>query len=93
MLRAQVDAIVDGVELDDAMQLQMFEVYGPSNSDIRAYDCHIAPKGIPPMLIRPEGSYVETDVEVNGRQRIDVLIDFTSRAGCDEICSSLKPGP
>jgi hypothetical protein len=122
------DRIHDGVELDDAMQLQMFETYVSSNPEIRGYDCHIAPKGtypeyandpdnfvyvrwdfhnyfdglkvkpkaIPPMLIRPERSYVTIDVEVNGhtykQQRIDVLIDFTSVKGCKEICKSVKPG-
>jgi hypothetical protein len=39
------DAIVDGVALHDAMQLQMFETFVSSNPQICAYDCHIAPKG------------------------------------------------
>jgi hypothetical protein len=39
------DAIVDGVVLHDAMQLQMFETFVSSNPQICAYDCHIAPKG------------------------------------------------
>jgi hypothetical protein len=90
------DAIVDGVELNDEKQLQMFETYVSSNPDIRAYNCHIArkgkypeyeddpdnlvygsanfhnyfdglkakPKGIPPLLIRPQRSYVAIDVDV-----------------------------
>jgi hypothetical protein len=37
-------------------------------------------------------TYVETDIEVNGliykRHRIDVLMDFTSAKGCQEICRS-----
>jgi hypothetical protein len=57
---------------------------------------NVKPTGIPPILIRPERSYVETDVEVNGniykRQRIDVIMDFTSVKGCQEICRTLKPG-
>jgi hypothetical protein len=44
------------------------------------------------MIIRPEKIYVETDVEVNGhtykRRRIDVLMDFTSEKGCEEM----RPG-
>jgi hypothetical protein len=122
------DAIHDGVELDDAMQLQMFETYVSTNPEIRAYDCHIAsvnrhpehekvasnlvygswrfhryfdglkvkPVGVLPILIRPERIYVEADSEIKGhtytRQRIDVLMGFTSPAGCQEICRALKPG-
>jgi hypothetical protein len=84
------DAVLDGVELNDEKQLQMFETHVSSNPEIRAYNCHIAPKGkypeyeddpdnfvygsgdfhnyfdglkvkpkgIPPMLIRPQKSYV-----------------------------------
>jgi hypothetical protein len=52
----------------------------------------VLPKNIPPLLIRPQRSYVAIDVEVNGhtykRQRIDVLIEFTSQAGCKEICKA-----
>jgi hypothetical protein len=40
----------------------------------------VKPKGIPPILIRPERIYVETDVEVNRkiykRQKIDVIMDL-----------------
>jgi hypothetical protein len=40
----------------------------------------VIPQGIPPMLIRPERNYVETDVEVNGhtykRQKTDVRMDL-----------------
>jgi hypothetical protein len=92
------DTIVHGVELDDVIQLQMFEVSVSSNSEIGAYECHIAskkerpthdkdklnrvykswrfhnyfdglkvkPANTPPILIRPEKSYVAANVEVNG---------------------------
>jgi hypothetical protein len=44
----------------------------------------------------PHVTYVAIDVEVSGhtykRQRIDVLIDFTSESGCKAICRTLKPG-
>jgi hypothetical protein len=46
------DLIHKGVELDDAMQLQMFETYVSSNSEIRAYDCHIAPEGKYPIYAK-----------------------------------------
>jgi hypothetical protein len=40
--------------------------------------------------------YLEKDVEVNGhthpRPRIDVIMDFTSVKGCEEICRTLRPG-
>jgi hypothetical protein len=55
----------------------------------------VKPKNIPPMLIRPEKSYVETDVEVNGniikRQRIDLIMDFTSVKGCEDPEAWLSP--
>jgi hypothetical protein len=40
------DTILERVELDDAMQLQMFEKNVFTNPDVRAYDCRIAPKAV-----------------------------------------------
>jgi hypothetical protein len=52
----------------------------------------VNPKNVPPILIIPERSYAETDVEVNGhtykRQKIEVLM----LRGCEEMCRTLRPG-
>jgi hypothetical protein len=56
----------------------------------------VKPSNVPPMLIIPVKSYVETDVEVNGhvykRRRIDVIMYFSSPKGCDTVSRTLKPG-
>jgi hypothetical protein len=56
----------------------------------------VNPKGIPPMLIRLVMSYVAKDIEVNGNRypwrRIDVIMDFMSVKGCEEMCRTLRPG-
>jgi hypothetical protein len=49
----------------------------------------VNPKNTPAILIIPERSYVETDVEVNGhtykRQKIEVLMYFMSLRGCEDL--------
>jgi hypothetical protein len=57
------DAIHDGVELDDAMQLQMFEAYVSTNPEICAHDCHIASKG---AILNTRRTQITLCLEVGG---------------------------
>jgi hypothetical protein len=54
------------------------------------------PKTIPSLIVRPERTYKANSFVVRGqtikRHRIDVLMDFTSEAGLNEIASTLNDG-